>query len=132
MTSVQVKEALAGIKDRLDEDLDLAGKVTLRDSASWYREAFPAAGTWEGWIWETVNGKNFKTRQPHFAGFVVCGGVLGRANAQVVELALRDKRAVLQWTSTRHPLRVVAAVTKRNTDSWIDGWGVATNPLGEE
>jgi hypothetical protein len=102
--------------------------VSVVDSASWYHKTFSAAGNWESWIWESVNGRDFGTRKEHFAGFVVCEPTLGRANASIVRLALRGKRTVLHWVESA-PLRLVTEVIELDGNDWKTGWGVQSHDL---
>jgi hypothetical protein len=102
--------------------------VAITDSGEWFRERFAVCGDWQSWIWESVNGKDYNTRELNFDGFIVCTDPLGRANAQIVELALRNQRAVLSWDGS--DLKSVSRLLVRDANSWVDGWGVETSPLG--
>lgn len=102
--------------------------VAITDSGAWFRERFAVCGDWESWIWESVCGKDYATRQPNFDGFVVCTDPLGRANAQIVELALRNQRAVLAWDGSE--LRSVSRLVTYDNNRWADGWGIETTSLG--
>jgi hypothetical protein len=93
MTPNEVAEVAAHVQASLFSTLGL--NVELVDSASWYRERFDICGNWDSWIWETVTGKDYGTREDHFAGFVMAGDRLGKASAGIVELALRRGCAVL-------------------------------------
>jgi hypothetical protein len=102
--------------------------AALTDSGAWFHERFAVCGDWESWIWETVNGKDYATRQPNFDGFVVCTDTLGRANAQIIDLALRNDRAVLAWDGSE--LRSVSRLVTHDSNRWVDGWGIETTSLG--
>lgn len=92
---------------------------------------FPRCGTWDSWITDTVNGKDFSTREPHFAGFVLCTSTPGRATAQIVALALSGGRLVLFWESGA-PLSLVRRVVTVDDQRWKDGWRVETLAIGDE
>lgn len=128
MNQSQIEETVTSICNRLKTDLGIT-EVGVTDSVFWYNTLFPVAGNWESWIWESVNGKDFGTRKPHFVGFVVCSAMLGRANAAIVKLALRDKRTVLHWSSARHPLSIVVEVIGSDDNNWKTGWSVRTREL---
>ena len=74
---------------------ELGSSIECELSSHWWSAQFERAGSWDSWIWETVTGKSFNTRGPHFDGFVVCTEQLGKANAGIVGLALKQKRSVL-------------------------------------
>ena len=95
--------------------------VVLTDSGAWFRERFQQSGDWDSWVWETVNGIDYVTRQHYFDGFVVTAEQLGRANAGIVSLALRNKRAVLAYVDDR-PLKKVTEVHADDPDNWAEGW----------
>lgn len=99
----------------------LGVSVELVDSAFWHKEQFGRCGDWSSWIWETVTGKDYETREHHFSGFIVCAEELGRANAQLVELALRNGRSVL-FARKNCPLSVVKEVKVTDENNWQGGW----------
>lgn len=103
--------------------------VRLMDSSSWYREKFSTCGDWDAWIWETVNGRDYSTRRPHFDGFVVTQRTMGKANAQIVAFSLRHDRMVF---SLEHDgsIRVVKAVNCINANDWTDGWSYDAVEVG--
>jgi len=102
--------------------------VAITDSGAWFHERFAVCGDWQSWIWESVNGKDYATREPNFDGFVVCVDTLGKANAQIVELALRNNRAVLAWDGSE--LRSVSRLLTYDANRWVEGWGIETTSLG--
>lgn len=93
----------------------------LIDSAFWHKEQFNRCGDWSSWIWETVTGRDYDTREHHFSGFVVCEEELGKANAQLVELALRNGRSVL-FARKNCPLATVKEVKVADEQNWQRGW----------
>lgn len=113
----------SGIERTLGQHFDVI------DSSYWYKKKFDACGDWQSWIWDAVTGKDYHTRKPHFSGFVVCTPRLGRANAEIVRLALTNKLSVLYW-STKGSIALVTSVTTINENSWIDGWAVETSEIG--
>lgn len=118
---------LSSVSKSLEGILD-PGSFTLTSSFKWYRDRFEACGSWEGWIWESVSGKDYATRNPHFNGFVACSDRLGRANAGIAELALRSGKVVFYWEEGS-PIRFVNKVTQVK-DDWKDGWQVESSSIG--
>lgn len=90
----------------------------LVSSKTWYAETFSNSGDWDGWVWKTVLEKPYGVRLHHFEGFVVFSS-LGKANANVVSLALANHRPVFHYNGK--DIKRVKAVTQVS-DSWKDGW----------
>lgn len=91
----QIAAETAALDSALLGTLGVAFRLT--NSLDWYREAFPRCGSWDSWVWESVNGLEYGTRRRYFDGFVVCSDPLGRATGQLVTLALLHNRAVLRY-----------------------------------
>lgn len=102
--------------------------VRVTDSADWYNQTFASCGSWDSWIWETVNGVDFQTRRRNFDGFVVLSDSLGRANAGIVRLALRNNAPVLAWKNDA--IRTVTALEEIDVNDWMGGWQVQTAAMG--
>jgi hypothetical protein len=120
----EVENVASKVKVDLSSALDLDA-VVLTDSATWYREQFDACGNWDSWVWETVTGRDYATREQHFHGFIVLGDRLGRASAGIVDLALRNGRAVLAWKASE-PLLTVQSVVRLDDEDLVLGWGTGT------
>ena len=103
--------------------------VTLVDSGAWFRERFSQTGDWDSWIWETVNGIDYITRQYNFDGFVATTEQLGRANASILSLALRNKRAVLSYLENRS-IRKILDINADDPDNWAEGWSFDSVEIG--
>jgi hypothetical protein len=123
----EVEAVASKVKAKLSSSLDL-GAVVLTDSAAWYREQFDACGNWDSWVWETVTGRDYATREKHFHGFIVLGDRLGRASAGIVDLALRNGRAVLAWKEAE-PLLTVQSVVRLDDEDMVSGWGMGTTDI---
>jgi len=119
MSSHSISQAVETAEALIREKLKL--EVELVDSAFWHKEQFQRCGDWSSWIWETVTGRDYDTRRPHFAGFIICEEELGKANAQLVELALRNGRSVL-FARRNRPLSTVKAVEEADSTNWQRGW----------
>ena len=121
-------EALCGSVSGELERLFPQLKVQVTPSTEWYTERFESRGDWESWVWETVNGKDYTTRKPFFSGYAVCIDPMGRANAEITKLALRNGKAVFAW-SAQSPIRSVQEVVTLDGNRWVDGWSVRSNPI---
>ena len=121
MGSLGIEKAVESVHAALKEKLGLDAELTA--SSVWYKEHFSRCGDWDSWIWETVTGKSYDTRKPHFAGFIVCEEKLGRANAQIVDLAVRNKKVVL-FCRKDLPLSEVEGTEETDPDNWKQGWKV--------
>lgn len=127
----QVGEAVEKVKMAMTKFL---GRENLhfKDSVTWYKEQFGSCGNWDSWVWETVTGKDYGTREPYFNGFVVYGERLGRASACIVDLALRSNRAVLALRSDLTPIEMVRGVASVDETDMVAGWKVdAFDPAGD-
>ena len=72
------------------------------DSSAWFNHSFSRFGSFESWIYETVVGTDYATRKHRFDAFFVTGegGLVGLATAQIVSLALTQRRPILRWESS--------------------------------
>jgi len=102
--------------------------VEVLNSKAWFASTFSDCGSWDSWIWDTVSRKDYATRKPYFAGFILCSPVMGRANAQIVRLARENGRTVLLWQSGS-PFSLVTGVNDVDPESWKDGWRAAIAPI---
>jgi len=127
MPAGAIERALDTARVALQEGLSLSAELV--DSRDWYHRQFSRSGDWGAWIWETVTGKDYSTRLPHFRGFIICQEELGKANAQIVELALRNGRAVLLCQRGEAP-RIVHSVTERDSQDWKYGWSAQCAAIG--
>jgi len=104
--------------------LDTLGITTqVVDSLEWFRTQFPRHNDWDAWVWETVTGKSYATRKPHFDAYVVVGSRLGKASAGIVNLALRNQKPVFCLTDSR--IAAVSAITSLDADDMASGWAVS-------
>jgi len=100
--------------------------VEIEDSQSWYTTRFETSGSWESWIWDTVCGRDFSTREPHFKGYVVMGESLGKAGAGIVQLAMRMNKVVLSYDG--EILSVVSGITS-DSEEEFGSWFVSTTSI---
>lgn len=127
-TPRECEEVSSQVKADLDAALGLEN-VTFMDSASWYRDQLKTSGNWDSWVWETVTGRDYATRERHFDGFVVVGDQLGRATAEIVRLAIQNGRVVLHWKPAS-PLGCVQTVVGTAEDG-VSSWQVGkTTQIG--
>jgi hypothetical protein len=83
----------------------------------------------DAWVWETVNGRDYGTREPHFSGFVVFSQRLDHRMAQIASLALRERRTILAFNSNAGVLLVHSLDT---CDDESGGWYASGTLLGED
>lgn len=102
----------------------------LTNSVDWFTRRFEVCGGWDAWVWETVNGRDYQTRRGLFDGFVVTSNPMGRANAEIVKLALRAGRGVLLW-SEGEPLKSVQRILLIDDNNWTAGWSVESTPIAQ-
>ena len=121
MSSSAIDDAVEVAHTLLGDELGI--KAELIDSAFWYKEQFNRCGDWSSWIWETVTGKDYDTRKSHFSGFILCEEELGKANANIVDLALRNGKIVL-FARKNRPLSSITGVRAVDETDWQRGWRV--------
>lgn len=128
MTEQVIEQQVRGVRQAL-EQFGVPQPEVL-DSACWYRQQFPRSGTWEAWIWDTVLSRDYQTRKPNFAGYVMCSPTAGKANAGIVRLALQQRLPVLLWRE-QETLEVVTGIREEQADNWQAGWVVQTAAIGD-
>lgn len=92
--------------------------VPLRE---WYDSTFKVSVNMRSWAYDTVCGRDFETRQPHFRGFVAFGKQ-GRVGAALAEQALRRSRPLLAFEDDEF-VRGTQLVANQG------GWSVFGPPL---
>jgi hypothetical protein len=100
----------------------------LTDTKTWYDQTFPSCGSWDSYVWETVNGRDYATRQPHFRGFIAVTERLDRSAAQIVALALKEGKTVLGFNQGAQLLSITSL---RQREDEAGGWAVSGTPIGE-
>lgn len=124
---VEIDALLGELSDKLKSQLGL--DVCLTDSLSWYREAFDRCGNWDSWIWDSVTGRDYDTREYRFKGFVVVKSkALGRGNASITDLALAKQRVVLYF-EPENMIETVTRVDQTDAEDLASGWTITTQPL---
>lgn len=103
----EIESTVGEIRSRLDS---ISYSMDLVDSSAWFQYAFARYGSFDSWVHETVAGIDYATRKPRFdAFFVVSDGDVGLATANIIQLALANKRPVLRWSAkTFYPVRGVS------------------------
>ena len=125
LSAGEIEGVCKSVRGKLLDEMNMPFEIV--DSAKWYRASFAASGGWDSWIWETVTGKGYESREEHFRGFVVCQGEnVSRATAGIVELALRNDRPVLFWDEEAPYLKVVAGVEETDPGDFSRGWKIYT------
>jgi hypothetical protein len=99
----------------------------LVDVQDWYDETYASSGLVEAWVWETVKGRDYASRRPHFAAFVTVSERLDRRTAQIVSLALRENRTVLAFNPNMQLLSVNQLMQREDE---AGGWAVSGALIG--
>ena len=102
-------------------------RIQVEQSDEWFKRSFNRAGSWDSWIWETLNGRYYETGEPLFAGFITLRRYLGRANGQIARGALQGGTPVLLWDGDQ--LHQVVDVLHEDPGDWTAGWTLNTQPL---
>lgn len=109
-----VESTLREIRSRLDS---ISHPLNLIDSSSWFNHSFARYGSFDSWVYETVVGIDYATRKPRFDAFFAVGdGDVGLATANIIQLALVNKRPVLRWDSQTF-FQVKGVTLKPGSDS---------------
>lgn len=119
-----VRQAHETVKSKLSLDCD------IKSSRDWFNESFPTAHDYSSWIHDTVNGRDYLTREPNFRGFVVFSDRIGKMTAEIVNSALESKKVVLLLKEGK--LFSVARVQVVAATDWHRGWSVLAQPIGSE
>jgi hypothetical protein len=67
----------------------------LVTSKDWFRETFVQAGSLESWVWSTVNGRSYETREPTFGAFVYPDWPVDRHGVLLGLEVLQQRRAAV-------------------------------------
>jgi len=100
----------------------------LTDMKTWYDRTYGSAGSVDAWVWETVNGRDYSTRMPHFRAFVAVTERLDRFAAKIAALALREGKLVLGFNLDNRLLSVSSLLLREDE---AGGWAVCGTPIGE-
>ena len=103
-TSLRSRLELKTVSRRLAEAL--GRPVDLRDYKGWHLQMYQTCGDWRSWMWETVLGRDYETRQPHFDAFVVPPDSIDHVSAEIVNLALNKNRPVLGFNQDMALLQI--------------------------
>lgn len=78
-----------------------------------------AEGGWRGWSESVVTARK-PSGAPRFDAIIVPPGPIGRATADMLRLALVQRRPVLRFLGD--DFRPVSILVERDRESWKDGW----------
>lgn len=93
---------------------------TFTSVRNWFQDAFPQAGSLDSWVWETVHGKNFATKEPHFNMFVYPPRVTVDLHGVLVGLeALRNGRLVMVRSIERGRFDRVEGFVQAEEGTWL-------------
>lgn len=103
--------------------------VTVVPGRDDFKQYAPAAGGFAGWIRDVATRTNAMTHKPYFDLFVSPYRAVGKATADILTLALHNKRPVvltekLECGSVE--LHRVTQVVVDDPDNYTDGWWLDT------
>jgi len=118
---VDPEQDSGGVNDLLAAVGEAASTPALFiDSSLWYIQRFPACGSIDSWLNEAVAGKEYRTHEPYFHGFVLAGKTApGSAALRVAELAFAAGKTVYLYDGTK--LTRVTSVAAINSNGDEDG-----------
>ncbi len=90
----------------------------------WREQTYSAAGDQYAWVWETVQGRDYNTRERHFAFFAVVSPWLDREGAQIVSLALAEHKVVLGLNCKTQLLEVQGLRKQEDESGRWTVWGI--------
>ena len=99
-------------------------------SGQWWRETVASAGNYDSWVLETLNARDYWTREPRFHGVVLTGEYIGRANGDLAHAAIHMNKPVLYYTE-EGALHALVRLLPTGSDSWAHRWQPETVSLAE-
>ena len=91
-------------------------------SQEWYDEMYSRCGSWDSWAYETLHGRSFATRQPHFSAFIAAGRPFGKITGTVLHQAKQQGRPVCYYDDKN--LQIVDRVYCVDANDWKTGYTV--------
>lgn len=88
---------------------------------TWFEARFKACGSWEAWNTEVAQGIDYHSRSPLFRAILIPDGPIGRATAQIAELAIAAHRPVIAF-GPGGAARRVRGVVCVDRENWKSGW----------
>ncbi len=125
-TSLQFEDAVPTLESALNQAFPPLQAPDIVDLQDWYDISYGASGSRDAWFWETVNGKDYGTRKPHYQAFITVTERLDNRTAQIASLALRHNKLVLSLNQAGK-LFVVSSLRERDDDA--GGWITLGNPI---
>ena len=87
-----------------------------------YDELFAKCGSWASWINHIAIGQDYLSRKPIYDKFYCVTDTLGRANADILEKALKAGKECFFFDGT--DLQEIVAV-HQESDDWTNGWRIS-------
>jgi hypothetical protein len=97
--------------------------VTVTDGLADWEANFSRCGGWNGWAQDVAQGRDINGRH-RYDGIVCPYLCVGKATAQIIELALQAGKPVI--ASTGSQARRVIGVVQVDPHSWKAGWELVT------
>jgi len=102
----------------------LGTKVTVICAHEEWAHSFATVGSWDGWTRDVATGRRYPDYEPKYHIFVCPDAQIGKATAQILELAIAERKPVLYWPpSSMDPVKVVA-VSEDDPQNYTGGWSL--------
>lgn len=124
-TSLRSRLELRAVADRLEPQV--GQKVELHAYKDWHLLMYKTCGDYKSWMWETVLGRDYTTRKPHFDAFLILPEPLDNAGAEIVFLALSKNRPVLGFNQGWSLLHISSI--REEEDIPGGGWVACGDPF---
>jgi hypothetical protein len=105
---------------------DIVGtKVTVICAHEEWAHSFATIGSWDGWARDVATGRRYPDYEPKYHVFVCPDLQIGKATAQILELALAERKPVLYWPSnSMTPVKVIG-VNEDDPQNYKGGWSLS-------
>ena len=92
---------------------------------------FATMGSWEGWVRDVAAGRVYPTYEPRYHLFVVPTVYVGKATAQILEVAMQERKKVLIWPTTAAEPQIATGIEEDDPQNYTHGWRVIGAPSGD-
>jgi hypothetical protein len=97
--------------------------ATVCTASHEFAEHYDPSNGFDGWTDYVVLGQDFMTRSYHYDVIIMPVEEIGKGNASIVRLALRNKRQILVRVKERE-YHLVTGLQTLDEDNWQTGWRV--------
>jgi hypothetical protein len=83
---------------------------------------FATVGSWDGWVRDVAAGRVFPSYEPRYHMFVCPTIYVGKATAQILTIALEERKRVLLWPAASLDPQHIEAVIEDDPQNYTHGW----------